>query len=358
MLKDIEAQRDSAEAAAARARSTARKLKEEQLMMKAREEGRKEGYQEGLRRGYQQARGVGPDPVQLDVPPAGLPPLSTIVGSPTGAPLEDDGRTAPLDGFSMTNFATPMPHTGAPLDSTFGVEDPGPEPYGAGVQGSRFKEVMATPSTFRSAPLGSGSQRGGPSGWPISEPDDDIRPTVVRNAPPSPQHVNYEVPPDGYIPALGPDSMISLPPPHELHRPPSAASRSDEPPSASTGLSTNDFVYPRHRASPRSVADSLPSTTISQFELVSAPMSATRGLRERSSGLSAITEVPSALEYSPGMEDQARNIIYPDDDRDTPKMIRVRSRDEDQRPADSPRYSDPEQVEQWRRSTATQASGC
>lgn len=51
LINRIEAQRQEAEEAAARARSTARKLKEQNVVMLAREEGRQLGYQEGLARG-------------------------------------------------------------------------------------------------------------------------------------------------------------------------------------------------------------------------------------------------------------------------------------------------------------------
>lgn len=62
LINQIEAQRREAEDAAARARSTARKLKEQNLVMLAREEGRKLGYKEGLARGrrigYEEGRAL------------------------------------------------------------------------------------------------------------------------------------------------------------------------------------------------------------------------------------------------------------------------------------------------------------
>lgn len=54
-IDQIEAERQDAEAAAARARSTARKLKEQNLIIVAREEGRLVGYQEGLATGRRMA---------------------------------------------------------------------------------------------------------------------------------------------------------------------------------------------------------------------------------------------------------------------------------------------------------------
>jgi len=55
LIDQVEAERQDAEAAAARARSTARKLKEQNLIMMAREEGRSLGYQEGLATGRRMA---------------------------------------------------------------------------------------------------------------------------------------------------------------------------------------------------------------------------------------------------------------------------------------------------------------
>jgi hypothetical protein len=62
LINQIEAQRREAEDAAARARTTARKLKEQNLVMLAKEEGRRLGYREGLARGrrmgYDEGRAV------------------------------------------------------------------------------------------------------------------------------------------------------------------------------------------------------------------------------------------------------------------------------------------------------------
>lgn len=55
LIDQIEAERQEAEASAARARSTARKLKEQNLVIVAREEGRLLGYQEGLATGRRMA---------------------------------------------------------------------------------------------------------------------------------------------------------------------------------------------------------------------------------------------------------------------------------------------------------------
>ncbi|KAI0650409.1 hypothetical protein C8Q79DRAFT_383960 [Trametes meyenii] len=378
LLKDIEAQRDNAEAAAARARSTARRLKEEQLMTRAREEGRKEGYREGLQRGMQQARGIMPEGQQFDAPPAGLPLFDS-------AP----SLTEPLNGLTMMNLSSPLRPAALPLSSTFGAslrDSSAPSPddgvRGTAPQGSRFHEIIGSPSasTLRSAlsrPAGTAPRT---SGWSHGTDSDAqyVRPIPVHNAPPSPQHMDYPIPPDGYIPAMGPDQIIPIPPPHELERHPSMSSMrpsnasvtDDLLPHASLGTNSRDYAYVQQsRGSPRSLQGSLPSTTISQFDLVSSPQTATRGLRDRRSGLSAIPEVSSSMEFSPGTEGRARNSIFPDsggyataelrgsmgDLGDVQGISRSRSREMNQRLADELRYSDPEKVEEWRRSTASQS---
>ncbi|CDO75897.1 hypothetical protein BN946_scf184523.g6 [Trametes cinnabarina] len=349
-LKDIEAQRDEAEAAATRARTIARKLKEEQLMLKAREEGRRQGYREGLQRGYQQARGGKLEGLPLDVPPGSLEP-------------------GPLDDLPMMNLPSPQPPSNLPISSAFGSafrEAHGPmdggDGIGAGAQGSRFREIIGSPggSTLRSAPLGSASRPVDGSHW-LQSTDDGA----------SPRHTDYTLPPDGYIPTMGPDNTIPVPPPHELSRPPSVSSMrpsnasvtDDLSSTVAPGVSARDYAFPpRPRGSPRSFQDSLPSTTFSQFELTSSPRTAARGLRDRSSGLSAIPEVSSSMEFSPGTEGRARNSIIPDS---TPRgstvgfgsvhgLSRSRSREDSQRIADELRYSDPDEMEQWRLSTASQ----
>ncbi|KAH9855016.1 hypothetical protein C2E23DRAFT_883548 [Lenzites betulinus] len=376
LLRDIEAQRDSAEASAARARSTARRLKEEQLVLKAREEGRKEGYREGLERGYQQARVGGVDDQQFAVPPAGLPPLSGMSDGPM--------RPDPLDGFSVLNLSSPPAPVHVNLSSAFGAASQDAsalpsDPYGPGAEGSRFHEHMGSPgaSTLRSAPMSSAIRPGSATGWPKTNGDDprNNRPATVHNAPQSPHHADYPIPFDGYIPTMGPDQTIPMPPPHELARPASMtsmrhseASMVDDLPSHAAPNHTRDYFNSQQRrpTSPHSYADSLPSTTISQFDLLSQPYPATRGLRERSSGLSAIPEASSSMEFSPGPDGRLRNSFQDQHSFSTPGpggstsdlgagMPRSRSRETSQRMADELRYSDPEEMDQWRRSTVGQS---
>lgn len=55
-----------------------------------------------------------------------------------------------------------------------------------------------------------------PPSRPPSQYSGAIQPTIVHNASRSPRHIPIDIPPDGYIPELGLDSIIRLPPPHEF----------------------------------------------------------------------------------------------------------------------------------------------
>lgn len=92
IIDQVAAQRNEAEAEAARARTKARKLQEEKLVMLAREEGRRMGYEEGLSIGrriaYDQGRGR-----RLTGPSDRLPhhpfPLELQDGDETARELDD-----------------------------------------------------------------------------------------------------------------------------------------------------------------------------------------------------------------------------------------------------------------------------
>lgn len=291
LMRDLEAQRDDAEAVAARARSTARRLREQQLVFRAREDGRRMGYEEGLMRGYEEA-GITPPPRNA------RPPL--------GAQLQGGDGDDDAGGLTL-----PSPPTGAippvPSSDVDTLEDPGPSrrrtrDYGAGAQGSRFTENM-TPATMASVPLPEQRQSTGPQPWPApqSRTDEDgwPRPTPIRTASPAPHHPSRPVPPDNWIPSLNEDNAISLPPPHELSRPPAPPGQGEGGPREGLEPRQESFAY-RRAASPRSVTDSLPSTHISEFDIVSAPRRVSG--RDRGPVLSAIPEA----EFSPPAADSRR----------------------------------------------------
>ncbi|KAL6309826.1 hypothetical protein BKA93DRAFT_723282 [Sparassis latifolia] len=363
ILKDVEAQRDDAEAAAARARSAARRFKEQHLMTLAREEGRRQGYQEGVRRGYEEARlsqyrgrdidanapaGVIVDDGYGSVPPPGggnifddLPDISLNLPSPPRGVIP----LAPVSTVTEESGRLAMP--------------PAALSFGAGAEGSRFRENIASP-----VPSTLDSLSGRPL-WPLPPPGETpkhFRPPKLPNTAHSP-HRPYTPLPDGYVPSADADNYIHIPPPHEVGPlPPSVF------PPPSTALSTitsldseairapprvsldraeprvRDYAYTqKQRSSPRSLAESVPSTTISQFDLLSSPRHAAQTRM-----LSSIPEVSTSMEMSPSAESRARSSIMPE-----PLVFPTPVQGpEHTETADNSRYSDPSVLDDWRRTTA------
>ena len=213
ILEDMEAQRDDAEAAAARARTTARKLREQQLVLKAREEGRKAGYQEGLRRGTEQARIerarlVGNNAID-----------DTVPNADEGVPsVQDDGtatldsRADPLTDLPVRNFTSPTPSI--PLESPaprHRIVPPSLQPGPPEPQVSRFHEhgIGISPAPTQSTLPGANPT------WD----EQPMRPISVNNMPQSPHHPETHIPPDNWIPEMDENNRIHLPPPHEMQRP-------------------------------------------------------------------------------------------------------------------------------------------
>ncbi|KAH9947224.1 hypothetical protein B0H21DRAFT_360859 [Amylocystis lapponica] len=293
ILKDVEAQRDDAEAAAAKARSTARRLRELQLVNQAREEGRRQGYAEGMNRAYEEAKISGYRSHRVDPGGPIIEDFDDVGTQGTERTLLDE---LPAD---ILNLPSP-PRGGIPLASS--VDDDASHipqtSYSGGAQGSRFRENIASPgaSTLASISMAPLANHPAPAPWP--GPDRAMQM-------------------DGNIPSTDADGFIHVRAPHEYGRQPpasphapssplpslstlDAASINHRPraPSDPPRVHVRDYAYGAHRASPTSLADSLPSTTISQFEIVSSP-------RGRLPVLSAIQE--SSMEYnSPSTESRVR----------------------------------------------------
>ncbi|KDQ49549.1 hypothetical protein JAAARDRAFT_42783 [Jaapia argillacea MUCL 33604] len=279
ILDQVEVQRHEAEEAAAKARSTARKFKEERMVDMAREEGRRQGLREGLDRGRDMAYEYGRINGYTEA-------RSTVYGEERTYGTSTAGMRSP-DAMSQ-----PM--------LNFDDED-------------QPEEVETEPETEPLPP-----QPAPPR--PPSQPIRSVPPPVVDIRPPSPRVRSAAVPPDNFIPLVQSDNVIRLPPPHEFSQPtPSATSRllsptSDEEPvrfippprapsSSGAGRPESRSGRPDSRSAnrrpPRARRRSSPesqSTTISQFEIVSPPSPERKPLRERerkNSGLSVIPEVLS-----------------------------------------------------------------
>jgi len=95
------------------------------------------------------------------------------------------------------------------------------------------------------------------------ESSEPIHPIPIHNHSPTVSHRSIVPPPDNYIPTLGPDSLISLPPPHELSQPVPAVAPPIQTASRSRSNSRAPDVFDNdvesHRYADRDRRNPLPS---------------------------------------------------------------------------------------------------
>ncbi|KIM86721.1 hypothetical protein PILCRDRAFT_4615 [Piloderma croceum F 1598] len=325
ILRAVEEQRDDADAA--RARDTARRLNEAQLVEQAREEGRRLGFEEGIKR----SRELG----------------------------FDDGRTYEAD-YNRGNTSS-----------------------------GSLPRIITTPQVVRapSLPLkdrtplrtrkdsASSSRRGLPSltPLPLSPPR---RPASLNNEPLSPRHLSgITLPPDNWIPTADQAHFIAMPP-REMQRTPEPMSTTrdaDSIRSRTLGsvLSPSDLHHHTSLDSQASTNHSKASTALSQLDLVTPPYTAV-GRNGGRPGLSVILEDTSSQRSPNGsirdrsihsdhrMPFQTPDLVRAASDRDTdsPSQLQeawMRDKRLNQKMADELRYSDPNQVEEWRRNGLKEA---
>lgn len=291
LLDALEAQRFEAEESAARARSTARKLKEGKIVQLARDEGRLQGMKEGMARGrmlgYEEGRAEGyargRTASSRDGSQKGSPPINV---PSTG---DYNFRNIVPRSDSTDDKSLPPPDYSIPPEEKIIIHSPPAEP------------LRKSPSRMQ---------------------DSDIHPIPVHNIPSSPQHSPMDFPPEGWVPTIEGD-RIRLPPPHELspspfspsltpsHTPPpthylphgvpeDSPALMIPPPSRRTTLETvpdhdsitSDEYNGRPRMLMRRRSSDSQSTTFSQFDLVSPPTapSARTNVSHRPNVLSAIVE--------------------------------------------------------------------
>ncbi|KAI0065959.1 hypothetical protein BV25DRAFT_1821682 [Artomyces pyxidatus] len=252
-------QRHEAELSAARARSTARKIKEDRLVDLAREDGRRLGLQQGINRGrriaLEQSRSNTDDRRSRD---------NLSERSERDYVDEGDDRSFDL----QEDIPPPPPPPLDPIDGPMLNFPPSP--------------TAAVPPAHV-----------------------DIHPIPVRNTPSPSHHPDNVIPLEGFIPHADADSTIRLPPPHEMQRsispviPPLQTTGLDDPPLMVPNPGARRDFAPsyadgshsrqeyRRAASPESPG----STTISQFELVSEPYGPSeRPSRKNRRSLSVIPE--------------------------------------------------------------------
>ncbi|KIK69552.1 hypothetical protein GYMLUDRAFT_510440 [Collybiopsis luxurians FD-317 M1] len=266
IVKSIDERRVQAEKDAARYKRTARELREERLVLAAREEGRRLGFKEGLLRARAE---VG----FMDIAEDGYvtPPTRSRPES-----LNEDGAAfyTEEDEDEIDSDPVPLPH---PMPS----EPPSLR--------NISPQSQAIPPPHDS-----------PNLTPVASPrpsttTDQIHPTIVHNLPMSPRHPPVTIPPDGIIPVDN-ESGIMLPPPHQLSPMPPIMELS--PASAPRQMEEEPRIVPppgQYRASTyaseyyRGSSPDSESTAMSQFDMLTEPQS----LIANVSPLSAIEEVAS-----------------------------------------------------------------
>lgn len=296
MVHIVDEQRHQAELAAAKARSTVRKLHDEKLFHMAREEGRRIGIREGMEMGM----GRNYEPPALD-------------GEDFQPPRHDHQDTwdEEEDILYPGEFSSEGEEE-SQLDS-FYTQGPTRRPADTRTVGTtRTSSPAPIPAPPPPADRGrTGNERFQPIG--------EIHPVIVDMPPnmPGPPHFP-PVPPDGYIPEAGPDNYIRLPPPHDLHRRPMTPERQPSPtlsaiperderhatrtPGSRSVRTLGSTTSGRVRRGHRHSSPGSNSTTMSQFdsELLNDPLS-------KASPMSVIPEVHSGF-TSPHPDSLGRDV--------------------------------------------------
>ncbi|CAA7259167.1 unnamed protein product [Cyclocybe aegerita] len=209
VIQIVDRQRYQAEQEAAKNRTKARQLNETIMVQLARDEAYKIGLQEGLQRGRHLTLGDDPDtPYEPREPQRGRPDMLgfdddfSSEGSRPASALEPEPEPVPQR-IPEPQPANPVrPHSVAPsIRSNASVIRPRGSP-------------LPVPS-----PLPSRPPTHVPSAPPSVAGSEQIRPVSLRNTTPTPRF-SHHLPPDNYIPTLGADNRIGLPPPHEFVRTP------------------------------------------------------------------------------------------------------------------------------------------
>jgi hypothetical protein len=289
ILSAVEGQRDEAEASAAKARTTARLLNEEHLVRAAREEGRRLGFEEGLRRGRQ-------------------------IGFENGHEIGyDDGRSA-IHGRMIDRD---VPDTATDADQardqdSFGREYPEMRPESIRI---RTPSIANHPiQDIRAPPT---ARRASTSASSIARTENPPRPqsTHTQASTRTRRNSDVSIPPEGWIPQVDGDAIITLPPPHEL-TPAPILIPSTTPPlhDRSHEQPQNSSSRPYSQAQRRSTAESISSTAtgISQLDLVSFPNSSFSARdKGKMRGLSVIREGSTSPVRSSGRDASGSQPLSP-----------------------------------------------
>ncbi|KAF5389268.1 hypothetical protein D9757_003530 [Collybiopsis confluens] len=264
VVKNIDKKRVKAERDAAAYKRSARELREERLILAAREDGRRLGFREGVLRARAEVGFLDIDEDGYVTPPTRSRPESLNEEGASFYTGEDENED------ELDSDSEPLPH---PMPSELpSIRNASPQ-------------LQSNP-----APL--------PRDEPILPPiitNGPIQPTTIHNFPASPRHPPVSIPPDGMIPVDG-EFGIMLPPPHELSPMPPIIEAL--PAFSQRNVEEEPRIVPppgQHRASMyaseyyRGSSPDSESTSMSQFDMLAEPQS----LMANISPMSAIEEVAS-----------------------------------------------------------------
>ncbi|KAF8870425.1 hypothetical protein CPB84DRAFT_1754459 [Gymnopilus junonius] len=259
----LERQRVAAEEEAARSRDKVHKLSEARAVEHAMQEARWLGFEEGLKQGRQvqplglAGEDVGRQPSHRSRRSEDVSRYSyrdeDVVKSPSTTKLSARHRSsksyseypvrstkiapraAPstLTRQRRSSSAAPPPVQRTPDVGTYSQLLPRPTittPMPVEVPATQPQPAPAMPPQQPPNPIHDHSKH--PETINVQDPNAPIHPVSIRNMTPSIRHERIVLPPDNYIPTMGPDSHITLPPPHELSQPVAPEAPPGPPPTA------------------------------------------------------------------------------------------------------------------------------
>lgn len=188
-VKIVDDQRYEAERSAANARTAFRRLNDERVIQLAREEGRNLGIAEGLERGR-----------AFDLQQANI---EAIIASRA----HRQQRSTNVDNYDNEYESDSVSSSRSASDSSQPVAAASSAP----LVSSPATVPIPTPALNQPTVTSSSQQH-----QPVFHPITDIHPTVVHTVVPEFHHPRVDIPSDGFIPSLGADHRVHLPPPHEL----------------------------------------------------------------------------------------------------------------------------------------------
>jgi hypothetical protein len=299
VLDGVEQARVRAEADAAAARDAARKIGEERLVARAREEGRKLGLAEGLRRGKMAGFAEGRDSVanthdtQRAEEEAAAAEAKRKEEEALQQRQEELARQREEEDRRRAEDARRQQEEDERRREEDRIREEEEEEH-------RRREAEEDARRRRREEEEEDRRREEEDRLREEEEEEDrrrqeeedrhnrdVHPVIVHNAAPGFHHPRYDVPPDGFVPLAQDGAPIVLPPPHEFERPISDYDYGSRPvsveplpvppPADARRASGGDWAgyAPRRRRASSPASD---STTLSQIDLISvAPDATPRG---------------------------------------------------------------------------------